>query len=88
MSSNFNHGDSKVVKGDRIYKIDHHHIIEENNKEFINISITKNVASMLISVLLLFFILGKTANNYKHNKGAPKGTISFSCRAFILCSRQ
>jgi F-type H+-transporting ATPase subunit a len=77
MSSNFNHGESKVVKGDRIYKIYHHHIIEENNKEFINISITKNVASMLISVLLLFFILGKTANNYKHNKGAPKGIQAF-----------
>ena len=37
MSSDFHHGKSKVIKGDRIYKIDHHHIIEENNKKFINI---------------------------------------------------
>ncbi len=33
MSSNFNHGKSKVFKGDRVYKIDHHHIVEENNKK-------------------------------------------------------
>ena len=37
MSSEFNHGKSTVVKGDRKYKIDHHHIIEENNKEFFNL---------------------------------------------------
>ena len=42
MSSEFHHGKSKVIKGDRIYKIDHHHIIEENNKKIINLSVTKN----------------------------------------------
>ena len=77
MSSKFHHGESKVVKGDRIYKIEHHHIIEENNKKFINISITKNVASMMMSVLLLFFLLGKTANSYKNKKVAPKGIQAF-----------
>ena len=77
MSSEFHHGKSKVVKGDRIYKIDHHHIVEENNKEFINISITKNVASMLLAVLILFFILRKTATKYKNKKEAPKGIQAF-----------
>jgi len=77
MSSEFHHGKSKVVKGDRIYKIDHHHIVEENNKEFINISITKNVASMLLAVLILFFVLRKTATNYKNKKEAPKGIQAF-----------
>ena len=59
MSSNFHHGESKVIKGDRTYKIDHHHIVEENNKKIINLSITKNVASMILSVLILFFLLRK-----------------------------
>jgi len=79
MSSEFHHGKSKVDKGngDRSYKIDHHHIIEENNKEFINLSITKNVASMLLAVLILFFILRKTAISYKNKKEAPKGIQSF-----------
>ena len=31
MSSGFHHGESKVTRGDRTYKIDHHHIVEENN---------------------------------------------------------
>jgi len=77
MSSDFHHGKSKVTKGNRTYKIDHHQIIEENNKEFINLSITKNVASMMISVLLLFFLLRKTARSYKNKKESPKGIQAF-----------
>ena len=84
MSSSFHHGKSKVIKSDRIYKIDHNHtsatyhqIIEENNKKFINLSVTKNVASMILSTLLLLFILGKTSRGYKRKKTAPKGLQSF-----------
>ena len=39
MSSSFHHGKSKVRKGNRVYKIDHHHIVEENNKKITNLSI-------------------------------------------------
>lgn len=77
MSSDFHHGKSKVIKGDRAYKIDHHHIIEENNKKFINLSITKNVASMLFSALLLCLLVVKTSQAYKKTKTAPKGLQSF-----------
>jgi len=77
MSSDFHHGKSKVTKGDRTYKIDHHHIIEENNKKFINLSITKNVASMLFSALLLCLLVVKTSQAYKKTKTAPKGLQSF-----------
>ena len=77
MSSGFHHGESKVIKGNRIYKIDHHHIVEENDKKIINISITKNVASMILSALLLFFLLIKTSRSYKNKKEAPKGLQSF-----------
>jgi F-type H+-transporting ATPase subunit a len=82
MSSSFNHGKSQVIKGDRKYKIDLHkdfkdQIVEENNKEFISFSITKNVASMILSVFLLFFLLRKTAISYKNKKEAPKGMQAF-----------
>tara|TARA_B100001758_G_C18389230_1_gene601876 strand:- start:277 stop:1293 length:1017 start_codon:yes stop_codon:yes gene_type:complete len=77
MSSAFNHGKSKVVKGERIYKIEHHHIVEENNVDFINLSITKNVASMLFSVIILFFVLMRTTRGYKNKKESPKGVQSF-----------
>ena len=77
MSSQFHHGKSKVIKGDRIYKIDHHHIVEENNKKFTNLSITKNVASMLFSSLLLFLIVFRASRAYSGKKTAPKGIQSF-----------
>ena len=77
MSSSFHHGKSKVVKGDRTYKIDHHHIIEENNKKIVNLSITKNVASMLFSGLLLVLIVLKASRAYKKTKTAPKGLQAF-----------
>ena len=77
MSSSFRHGKSSVIKGDRTYKIDHYHIVEENNKEFINLSITKNVASMLLSVFLLFFLLRKTAISYQNKNTSPKGLQAF-----------
>jgi F-type H+-transporting ATPase subunit a len=78
MSSEFHHGNLPVFRGDRTYKIDdHHQIIEKNNKKFINLSITKNVASMILSVLILFFILIKTSRSYKNKKAAPKGLQSF-----------
>ena len=77
MSSAFHHGKSKVFKGDRIYKIDHHHIIEEQGKKFINLSITKNVASMLLACFLLFFLLLKTSKGYKNKKEAPRGLQGF-----------
>jgi F-type H+-transporting ATPase subunit a len=44
----------------------------------IDISITKNVAAMFISMLLMCWIFISVANSYKNNKGkAPKGIQSF-----------
>ena len=77
MSSEFHHGKSKVIRGDRTYKIDHHKIVEENDKKIINVSVTKNVASMILSVLILFFILIKVSVAYKNKKQAPKGIQAF-----------
>ena len=78
MSSAFDHGHSEVQKEDRIYSIDSHgHIIEQKGSPIFDISITKNVASMLISVLLILFLLMSTANGYKRNKYAPKKIQAF-----------
>ena len=78
MSSEFHHGKEKVTREDRVYMIDeHHHIVEENEKPMLNLSITKNVASMLLSVFLLLLIMIKTSRAYKNKKEAPKGIQSF-----------
>lgn len=82
MSSSFDHGKSAVIKGDRKYKIDLHkdfkdQIVEENNKEFISLSITKNVASMMFSGLLLLLIVIKASRSYNKIKTAPSGMQSF-----------
>ena len=82
MSSDFNHGHSDVQKENRIYSIDSHsHITavntEQKSMSILDISITKNVASMLISVFLLFFLLRATSLGYKKNKYAPKKIQAF-----------
>lgn len=74
MSSAFHHGHSDVVKGDRTYRLDHGKIVELNGKSFTDFSITKNVASMFVSILLLVGLFGAAGSSYKkHGLGAPKG---------------
>ena len=79
MSSDFHHGDSKVHKGSHIYSIDHNgHISEESGLSFIDFSITKNVSSMLIGLLVLLLIFGISGAKAKKNTGvAPSGILSF-----------
>ena len=78
MSSGFHHGHSKIIKDNRTYSIDHHgHISEDSGLSFIDFSITKNVASMLIGLLVLLLIFGISGVKAKNNKGAPSGILSF-----------
>ena len=78
MSSEFNHGHSDYKIEDRIYSIDSHgHITEQKGRAILDISITKNVASMLLSVLILFLLLRATSAGYKKNKYAPKKIQAF-----------
>ena len=57
MSSAFNHGHSTVTKGDREYAIDHHgHIHEINGAQIVDLSITKNAASMMLACILLIVL--------------------------------
>ena len=84
-SSNFYNENHELVpyKG---YKLDHGHISKVNEAGepiegyagMYDISITKNVASMFVSVALLFFVFMSIAGSYKKNAGkAPKGMQSF-----------
>lgn len=72
-SNKFHH--NHIYKG---YGLEHGHIFSEDGKKFYDISITKNVASMLISAALLCLIFIPVAKRYKNNKNkAPKGFQSF-----------
>ena len=54
---------------------DDHHIL--NGTPVIDFSITKNVASMLLSVIVLLLLFGLAGSRTKNNKGAPKGVLAF-----------
>lgn len=47
------------------------------NARPLDFSITKNVFSMFLSMILLFLIFLTAARSYKKNKGAPKGVAKF-----------
>ncbi len=91
MSSAFFHGEALVKKDDRQYILHHgeiflakngelqfnkeHHAINEKPLDF---SITKNVASMMLSAILLLLIFIPMARKYKQNGiSAPKGMQGF-----------
>ncbi|MBI2968572.1 MAG: F0F1 ATP synthase subunit A [Bacteroidetes bacterium] len=67
LSNRFEHGKT-VVNG---YRIEHNHIIAEDGRKFYDISITKNVASLFISVFILLFIFIKVARSYLLNPNKP-----------------
>ena len=61
------------------YKVDHTHIVPvEEGRSILDFSITKNVASMFVSVALLFFVFFSVRKGYSSNEGkAPRGIQSF-----------
>jgi hypothetical protein len=61
------------------YTTDHDgKIISTEGRSFTNVSITKNVASLFVSVLILFGVFFTIAKAYKQRKGlAPSGIQSF-----------
>ena len=90
MSSAFHHGEEVVKKGDvyyklyheKIYKTDaegtinygeHHEILNDKPLDF---SITRNVASMWFSILIIIWLFTAAAKRYKGQPAAPKGVQS------------
>lgn len=59
------------------YKLEHNHITLEG-KSVLDLSITKNVAMLLLNATLLLIVFLSVARGFKRNKGkAPKGVQSF-----------
>ncbi|GAB3202822.1 F-type H+-transporting ATPase subunit a [Pontibacter aydingkolensis] len=84
-SSNFYNEEHEIVPYNG-YVMDHGHIYKANEAGepiadyagLYDISITKNVASMFVSVALMFFVFFGIAASYKKNQGkAPRGMQSF-----------
>lgn len=73
MSSKFDHGHASYNG----YSSDSHlhHITREDGQSFINLSITKNVMSMIIGVVIMLLLFITAANKYKKNGAmvAPTG---------------
>ena len=62
----------------KIQGMDAHHLSSLNfGIRPINLSLTKNAFSMILSVVLLFFMFSATGRHYKKNKKAPKGIAGF-----------
>lgn len=74
MSGEFHHGHASVVRGEREYMLDSHgHITDKAGHQVLDFSITKNVASMLIAVVLILLIFIRGARSYEGSHGKPVG---------------
>lgn len=67
LSSAFHHG---IHNG---FTLHHGKIVHEQGKDFYDVSITKNVASMLLSAIILLVIFLPMASKYKKGQIVPKG---------------
>lgn len=81
-SSNFQNPDTHLFSkehGHNGYYIDEHdHLKAEDDRSFLDLSITKNVAMLFIVLAIVMWILLSAASHYKKNPGqAPKGAASF-----------
>lgn len=77
MSSKFSGEHHEPVEYNGL-KLEHGHVVSTMPGEtLLDFSITKNVASMMISAILMLLIFITVAKAYGNNKGAPKGLQSF-----------
>jgi F-type H+-transporting ATPase subunit a len=77
MSSAFDHGHADVVRGNRTYRMDHGHITELGGLHPIDFSITKNVFSMFLSLIIILSIFISVGRTYRKGNVVPKGLASF-----------
>lgn len=78
LSSEFHHGEATVKRDGREYRNHHEHIEEVSGKSVIDLSLTKNAASMMIGAFIIVFIFTSVAGAYKKRDGqAPKGLQAF-----------
>ena len=73
-SSRFEHGHASYDG----FRLEKNHIVAEDGGKFYDLSITKNVASLLIVVALMLLVFLSIAKRYSQNKNtAPKGLQSW-----------
>jgi len=79
MSSSFEHGHAQPQSGSLTFQLDEHgHIKEVSGLPVMDLSITKNVASMLLSVVLLLSIFISAARSYSRSSNRmPSGLARF-----------
>lgn len=76
-SSNF-YDENHQAKSYNGYKSEHGHLVREDGGKVLDLSITKNVASMLLSAVLMLIIFSSIASRYKKGAvAAPRGLQSF-----------
>ena len=87
MSSKFHHGETIAKSGENYYKLDHGKIYKTDaagtltydadhhatNSKPLDLSITKNVFTVMMVGLLMFFMFSCMAKAYKNNESMPKG---------------
>lgn len=77
MSSKFYNENHEAVSYNG-YRVEHGHLERLDGKPVTDLSITKNVASMLLSAVLMLIIFASIASRYKNKAiSAPKGLQSF-----------
>ncbi|MBM3929834.1 MAG: F0F1 ATP synthase subunit A [Sphingomonadales bacterium] len=79
MSSAFEHGHAQPQSGSLTFRLDEHgHIQEASGLPVMDLSITKNVASMLLSIVLLLIIFISAARSYARSSNRmPSGLARF-----------
>lgn len=81
MSNKFQHGHQEVDG----YKLNHGVVERADNAPFIDLSITKNVFTMLLAAAILIFVFLSVAKAYKNRQGqAPKGLQGFMEPLFVF----
>jgi F-type H+-transporting ATPase subunit a len=76
MSSAFHHGTTPYTSPSTgyTYTIAHEHIEEASGAQVYDFSITKNVAGMLLAIIIMCWLFISTAKGFARNRGkAPKG---------------
>jgi F-type H+-transporting ATPase subunit a len=88
MSSAFEHGHARPVSNGLTFQMDEHgHITESSGLRVLDFSITKNVASMLLSVVLLVWIFGSVARSYARSEQRLPGGLARFLEPIILFVR-
>ena len=100
MSSDFKHGKEVVVDNESLYRMnyDNNKIYKTDSQGSINVSedgkilnekpldfsITKNIATILLVSVLMFFLFTSLAKSYKTNNGVSKGVEDFLSQSFYI----